>query len=147
MPLRASDFVIIGTTAVGAVASLIGALWVGNHQRKKKAIIEASSGFKSVLTGDLPSYQSDKTRFSDCILALYPKHKAKLDELLVLLPGASRERIAAAWAPYEQLYRETKQEAASGAAVIDSSAETMRDTERKQKMQVVKVLDDVRKLL
>jgi tryptophan synthase alpha subunit len=144
----------MGTTAVGAVMSLIGAIWVGNHQRKKKAIFEASSKFKSVLSADLPVYESEETTFSACILELYPKHKAELDQLLVCLPGSEREKIAAAWEPYEQLYRETKKDGASGAVIIDiphhhldSSLENVQHIETKQKMQVVKVLNEVLKML
>ena len=131
--------------------SLIGAIWVGNRQLKKKAIFKASSKFKSMLSGDLPKYESAETTFSACILELYPAHKAELDQLLVYLPRSRREKIAAAWEPYDQIYREKKK---YGAVITDPlhhdpdpSTENVMHIERGQKMQVVKVLNEVQEML
>ncbi|TCK17672.1 hypothetical protein DFR30_0910 [Thiogranum longum] len=34
-PMKSSGLVVVGVTAIGVIASLIGALWVGKRQREK----------------------------------------------------------------------------------------------------------------
>jgi len=154
LPLSTSNYVTIGATIAGAVIAVFGTVWVSNNQRSKNVIYEAKNKFKSLLTEDLPTYESEETTFSACILQLYPKHKSELEQLFIYLPKSQKEQIIKAWQPYEQLYKEKEVFGVFGAITaelphpdFEPSIENVQNIERKRKKQVVKVFNEIQKML
>ena len=154
MPLSTSDYVTISAAILGAALTIFGSIWLAKRQRKLNAIFHAVNKFKSLLINDIPHYESEETTFSACILDLYPNHKAELYQLLIHLPEKKKKQILKAWEPYDNLYKGKKSFGIFGVVMADlphpdfgQSIEMVQNIERKQKKQVIKVLNNVQKML